>query len=221
MAISKTEFKQAFREIVSAEFSYVPTVEESIDFSFSKRFTSKMEKLIRAQKKTYWMCINTATKRVAIIFIVFFTLLTSVCTVKAIREPIVSFFTDVYNTYIRYIFEGDTVKEISREYSLKYVPSDFHLVDSTQNTSMLLSVYENEKGDVIEFTQSITDGLENTFDNENGRVFSLDVSGIDVKVLEIKNVREAIWIQDEYLLSIVTIGDIDIQILTEMIMSVE
>lgn len=221
MAISKTEFKQAFREVVAAEFAYVPTAEANIDFFFSRKFTAKMEKLIRSQKKPYWVYINTAAKRVAIICIVFLTLLTSACTVKAIREPIVSFFTDIYNTYIRYIFEGDTVEEITHEYSLKYVPSDFQLVNSTQNASMILTVYENERGDVIEFTQSITDGLENTVDNENGNVYSLDISGVEVRILEIENVREAIWIQDEYLLSIVTIGDIDIQLLTEMITSVE
>ena len=53
MAITKAEFKQAFREVVSLEFSHIPTDENSIQYTFSEKFNKRMEKLIKSQKKVY------------------------------------------------------------------------------------------------------------------------------------------------------------------------
>ena len=38
MAISKAEFKQAFREVASLEFSHIPQDEKSINYNFSDKF---------------------------------------------------------------------------------------------------------------------------------------------------------------------------------------
>ena len=70
MAMSKTDFKKAFREVVSSEFAHIPTDEDSIDFIFSEHFEKRMKKLIRSQKKMYYNFVNTVFKRVAIICVV-------------------------------------------------------------------------------------------------------------------------------------------------------
>lgn len=56
--MNKTDFKNAFREAVASEFSQIPTDEESIDFTFSKRFNKQMKKLIRSQKKSYYSFVR-------------------------------------------------------------------------------------------------------------------------------------------------------------------
>ena len=58
--MSREEFKAAFREVVSSEFAQIPTDEDSIDFTFSEKFIKRMDKLIRAQRKSYYKFINTA-----------------------------------------------------------------------------------------------------------------------------------------------------------------
>ena len=53
--MSREEFKSAFREVVSSEFAHIPTDESSIDFTFSEKFNKKMEKLIKSQRKSYYI----------------------------------------------------------------------------------------------------------------------------------------------------------------------
>ena len=38
MTISKAEFKEAFREVISSEFSHIPKNENEIDFVFIFRY---------------------------------------------------------------------------------------------------------------------------------------------------------------------------------------
>lgn len=111
MAMSKTDFKNAFREVVSSEFAHIPTDESSIDFTFSERFNKRMEKLIRSQKKVYYNFVNTAYKRVAILCVILLTMLTTACSVKAIREPIVNFIKQVYESFTHYSYDGDTTEK--------------------------------------------------------------------------------------------------------------
>ena len=41
MAMSKDDFKNAFREVISSEFAHIPSDEDSIDYTFSERFNKK------------------------------------------------------------------------------------------------------------------------------------------------------------------------------------
>ena len=220
MAITKQQFKDAFREAVSAEFAHIPTNEMDIPFAFSEKFCNRMEKLIRSQKKPYWVYVNTAAKRTALILALLFSLLASACAIKDIREPIVSFLTDIYDTYIRYIFEGETVDEITYEYTLGYVPPGYELVDRYDSKLKIAISYRNETGELIDFAQVVTDNAEATINNGLGNGYSIIVSNHTVKILEVEDVRKAFWIQDGYLLSIATTGNLDIEILQEMILSV-
>ncbi len=220
MAMTKQQFKDAFREAVSAEFAHIPTHEMDIPFAFSEKFCNRMEKLIRSQKKPYWVYVNTAAKRAALILALLFSLLASACAIKDIREPIVSFFTDIYDTYIRYIFEGETVDEITYEYTLGYVPTGYEQTDHLDSKLRIITSYQNETGELIEFAQVVTDNAQTTINNGLGNGYSIVVSDVEVKILEIEDIRKAFWIRDGYLLSIVTTGNLDMEILQEMILSV-
>lgn len=220
MAMTKQQFKDAFREAVSAEFAHIPTSEMNIPFVFSEKFSNRMEKLIRSQKKPYWVYVNTAAKRAALILALLFSLLASACAIKDIREPIVSFLTDIYDTYIRYMFEGETVDEITYEYTLGYVPPGYQQFDRFDSKIKIATAYQNENGEVIKFVQWITENWQNTLDNEQTYMYSITVSNIEVKILEIENSRKALWAQNGYLFSIVTTGNINIETLREMILSI-
>ena len=67
MAITKAEFKNAFRKVASLEFSHIPSDECGIQYTFSEKFNKRMEILIKSQNKVYWDVVSTAAKRVAII----------------------------------------------------------------------------------------------------------------------------------------------------------
>ena len=149
MAISVDEFKDALRKVVSSEFANIPEDENSIDYVFSERFNKKMEKLLKAQKKVYWKFINTAAKRVAIIFLVFIALFTTACSIKEIREPVVRFIIETYEKFNQYFFEGDTTDEISYEYKIKNIPDGFAQTEKFKSENTILTTYGNITGEVI------------------------------------------------------------------------
>ncbi len=221
MAINKNDFKNAFREVVSSEFAHIPTDENSIDFTFSECFNKRMAKLIKSQKKAYYSLINTAYKRVAIICIIILALLTTACSVKVIREPIVNFFTEVYESFTRYFFEGDTANTITKEYSLKVLPDGFKQTNKTQSDILIITEYQNEHGDIIEFTQSSTKRVEHTFDNEKANVYTEMLNNLEVKIYDSYDTKQAVWIKDEYSFNLICYGDISIEAIKHLIENME
>lgn len=221
MAMSKTDFKNAFREVVSSEFAHIPTDESSIDFTFSERFNKRMEKLIRSQKKVYYNFVNTAYKRVAILCVILLTMLTTACSVKAIREPIVNFIKQVYESFTHYSYDGDTTEKITKEYTIK-LPDDFKQTNETKNNSLISKEYINDSGDIIEFKQMTTDHSTGYFvDNENGNIETKTVNGIEIEFKERYNTKSAIWTQNGYVFAIDCYGNISDDTIRQIIKSLE
>lgn len=167
MSMSKSKFKNAFREVVSSEFAHIPCDEGSIDYTFSERFNKKMDKLIKAQRKSYYFLINTAAKRVAVIFVAFLTMFTASMSVKAIREPVINFVVEVYESFTRYFFDGDTTDNIDKVYTITDLPSGFTEFNKFENETNITTVYQNSNGNIIEFTQGISDNTTFNIDTEN------------------------------------------------------
>lgn len=221
MAITKDEFKQAFREVMSVEFSHIPTDENSIDYTFSDKFERKMQKLIKAQKKSSWKFTNTAKKRVAILIAILIALLATACSVKQIREPIVTFFTETYDSFVEYFFEGDTVDEITYEYQLTYVPKGFEQTEVDRTATSITTVYENESGDLIDFCQTTTSSTGHFIDTENGETINMDIAGTNVSIYQIDGACHVTWIHKTYFFTLTCYGEFDVGMIQQMIASVQ
>ena len=221
MSMSKTEFKNAFREVVSSEFAHIPTDENSIDFTFSARFNKRMEKLIRSQKKPYWNIINTTTKRVAVIIVAIFTVFTATFSVKALREPIINFIKQVYETFTHYSFGGDKTEKIEREYTIK-VPNGFNKTNRIENDAIILTEYTNSSDDIIEFNQMTTEYSTGYFvDNENGDIKTEMINEIEVEFKERYDTKSAIWAKDGYVFAIDCYGSVDWNTIKKIIESIK
>lgn len=221
MAITKAEFKQAFREVVSLEFSHIPTDENAIEYTFSEKFNKRMEKLIKSQKKVYWNLINTTSKRVAIIFLAIFTMFTVAFSVKAIREPILKFIKQIYETFTHYSFEGDTVDLIEQEFSIHQIPDGYEEIDKTVTDNSVVTTYKNELDHTIFFSQMTTEYHMGLFvDNENGDSYTETVNGVNVDFKEWNDVKTAIWVNNRYVFAINCTGNISFDEIKQMIISV-
>lgn len=220
MVISKTDFQNALREVVSSQFSHIPTSEDSINFEFSEKFIKRMERLIRSQKKAYWKFVNTASKRVAVLLIVLLTMITSALSVKAIREPVVIFFKEIYESFTQYLFEGDTTDEIKKVYAVTWLPDGFYQSDKIESNTAITTVYIN--GDnTIKFTQQTTNNAELFLDNENCATTSITISNFNVDIYEGENAKHAIWTKDGYFFKLTCMGDISIDSIKMMISSIK
>lgn len=221
MAISSNEFNKAFREVISTEFSHISTDESSIDFIFSKKFEQKMKKLIAKQKKTYWQFVNTAMKRVAVASMAFIIIFTMTFSVKAIREPIVDFFIEVYETFTRYLFAGDTTDTITYEYKITNLPEGFTQTTTVKDDNLIMTVYENSNGDSIELSQSTTQDAQFTLDTEIGDVDTKIIAGNHVDIYTIDNLTQAMWVEDEYFFILTYVGESDLNTMQLIIESIE
>lgn len=219
--MSKTDFKNAFREVISSEFLHIPTDENSISFTFSERFNKRMAKLIKAQRKAYYSFINTAYKRVVIICVIIFTMFTAACSVKEIREPIVNFIKQVYETFIHYSFDGDTTEIITKEYTIK-VPDGFNITNKIENDALIATEYTNSSGDSIDFTQMTTAHSTGYFvDNENGTITTEYVNDIEVEFFRAYDMKQVIWTKDGYVFDITCYGNVTFDTIKQLINSVE
>lgn len=222
MPISKAEFKSAFREVVSLEFSHIPQDENSINYIFSERFNKRMQKLIKSQKKLYWSFVNTAAKRAAIIFVAIITIFTAAFGVKAIREPILKFIKQIYETFTYYSFEGDTTEIITKEYAITQLPEGFEQTDKTQSDISIVTIYQNSNGDTIEFVQTITKKHSGYFvDNANGISYTETLDDVEVEFREAFDTKYAIWVKDGYSFEVTSYGSINIDTVRKLILSIK
>ena len=220
LSMSREEFKAAFREVVSSEFAQIPTDEDSIDFTFSEKFIKRMDKLIRAQRKSYYKFINTAAKRAAVIFAAIITLFTASLSVKAIREPVVRFIRQVYETFIHYTFEGEIQPKIKKEFFIKTLPDGFIQHDKIESDLAITTIYVNDNN-TIKFTQQSTNNANHFFDNESGTLTKVTISGINVDIYESENIKHAVWTDEGYFFKLTCIGEINIDSVTMMIESIQ
>ena len=220
MSMSREEFKAAFREVVSSEFAHIPTDESSIDFTFSEKFIKRMDKLIQAQRKSYYKFINTAAKRAAVIFAAIITLFTASLSVKAIREPVVKFIKQVYETFIHYTFEGEIQPKIKKEFFIKTLPDGFIQHDKIESDLAITTIYVNDNN-TIKFTQQSTNNANHFFDNESGTLTKVTISGINVDIYESENIKHAVWTDEGYFFKLTCIGEINIDSVTMMIESIQ
>ena len=194
MSMSREEFKAAFREVVSSEFAHIPTDESSIDFTFSEKFNKKMEKLIKSQRKPYWNFISTVSRRAAAIIVAIITLVTAAFSVKAIREPIIKFIKQVYESFTHYSFDGDTVEIITKEYTITQMLDGYEQFDKLTSENTIATTYKNKLGDTIIFTQMTTEYSIGYFvDNESGEQYTETVDDIEIEFKEWYDTKTAIW----------------------------
>lgn len=221
MAISKEEFKNALREAISSEFSHIPNSESEICYSFSNLFEKRMNKLIKKQKNMWWNLSNTISKRVAIALISTVLLFTTACGFENIREPIVSFIREVHDKFIQYFFDGDTCKEISYEYQIKLLPEGFEKMNTICIDNSIVTTYENQKGNIIDFTQSTTQIATHSFDNEHGKITTVTVDDIRIDFYIHEELITALWLEDAYYFKLTYYGNTSQEILLEIIKSIQ
>lgn len=137
----------------------LPTDEELKDITFSETFEKKMQKLISAQKKSYFYLINTVGKRVAIIVLAIMISLTATTFgVKAIRETVIEFIIETYEKFTNIIVQNqdpNTQVELIKT-APQYVPESY-VVESELDSGMIYKITYNNQEDIpINYNQKIS-----------------------------------------------------------------
>jgi len=155
---------------------WIDLVEEKADntMEFSEKFESRMQKLIDHHKKPYRFVNTTFKKSIARILIILISFSTVVFSVKALREPVISFIVEVYEKYSTLIFsekddQSTNDNPTSQVLEPTYLPQGFTLSTKTDMESAYKREYINTVGSMILYEQT---------EVENG-VMNVDTEGID------------------------------------------
>lgn len=220
MAMTKVELMNAFREAATYEFRDIPRDDTQIPHKFSAEFEYKIEKLIQKEKSFFWHFVNTASKRVALIVLVFVMLLTTACSVKAIREPIVRFLTEVYETFTEYFFEGEKTSVITEKYYISAIPNGFVEESAYETDTTINIVYRSAENNMIHYTQAVTDETTIYLDTEKADSKTITISEHEVHLYAQEGVLYAMWTSSGYYFEIICYGDFSEDDIVGLIQSV-
>lgn len=198
MSMTKAELKKAFREAASYEFRDIPCSDSQIQHTFSPEFEQRITKLIQKEKSFFWHFVNTASKRAAAIILVLVMLFTTACSVKAIREPLVRFLSEVYETFTVYFFDGEKTTAITEKYQISEIPNGFTEKSVFETDTVTTVVYKNAQGAEIHFAQAVTEETTIYLDTEKADSKTITVAEYEVNLYSQDGVFFAMWSHDAY-----------------------
>ena len=182
----------------------LPTDEELKDITFSKTFENKMQKLIRAQKKSYFYLINTAGKRVAVIILAIMISLTATTFgVKAIRESVIEFITKTFEKFTEVTIESGK-PESDMEIELvktapQYIPEGYALETGLDFGGIYRIIYNNNGNAIIDYIQQINIGTIYNADTEDVEYEKININSFE-GIKYVKNgINKVVFADDTYL----------------------
>lgn len=218
---AENNFNKALRETVSGEFSNIPLCEGEIRHTFSNGFLRKMDKLKKAEKNRFWRMTSTAPKRAAVIMASLLLITLIAYSRPLVRAAVVNFIKETYDNCIRLLMKEEGVNKISDRYDLMELPNGFTEISRTENDARCITSFQNENGDQIILTQSITEDYTIFLDNENGNLSEINLSGMNVSIYESDDCMVAVWLQDQYAFHLTVYGDYDIDFMIKLIGAVQ
>ena len=200
-------FLQALEAVYDERFNeQMSSLNDSEQHAFSKKHEKKMAKLIKRQRKPYFNLICTAGRRAACIIVAIVIFSASALSVKAVREAVFKFITNIFSDHNVVEIENDPdiscPETIQEEYYISDLPEGFvqSQVDKTDNT--LSIVYSCGERHII-FEQHTLSGFKLNIDNEHN-IFEeyTDPDGTVYKIATRKDITVIIWSIEDYVFSV-------------------
>lgn len=181
--IAENNFNRALREAVSSELSDAILHEAKNPHTFSDDFLRKMDKLTKAEQSRFWRMTSTVPKRIAVIMASLLIITLTACSIPSVRAAVVGFIKETYDNCIRLFTGGVGSNNISDQYGITELPDGFAEIGRKESDARCIVCYQNEKGDQIVLTQSITEDHSIFLDNENGELSEITLSDMNISVL--------------------------------------
>ena len=188
--------EEALRKSFSEYHRQFPDSEGEV--LFGQDYDDYMNGLIRRSKHS---SLRTGQRYAASIAAVVLIALICTMTVSAVRVPVVSFMTNIFENYTEMFFHKDDVanasETIETAYTLGFVPEGYELTSRSGSVYSLSSVWLNKSSGVIEFRQSTLIG-KITVDNEKTDNFYYEIDGLQIIYNEKNGENVYFWNTDEY-----------------------
>ncbi len=190
--------KELLEKYLDAQFSFLPPENEA-HYEFSDNFNKKMEKLIKQVKHPYLIYINTTAKKVAVAVACIVLILTSLLSVTAVREKIVDFFYEIFDTHTSVEVEfQDSKTQIDKYYTLSYLPNDYKLAYEYRDDIISDTVWMITDNKTISLFQEISFRNKVTLNSEDVNVEERTVNNTPCLFMNQENNCIYFWEFDGY-----------------------
>ena len=216
--------RAAFDLYVRRQDALLPTEEELSSVTLSPEFHARMAKLLARRKRGYYHMFGTWGRRVASILIALLVATTTVTvSVKALREKVIEFFTEVFDTHTVVTFvddKQDVPVEIAFEpHKPSYIPNGY-VVETEEylNTSYRVT-YITGNGNRIVYRQRWKDHKTIIADTEGVQISDISFGSYRGVMYSNKGVTTIAFADEEYVYTIS--GSLDIEELVNMGKSIQ
>lgn len=168
--------------------------------TFSKKFERRMQRLIRREQSFYFPLVRTPLRRVITILVTALVALTVMAmSVSAIRNAVIGFISDVFDTHTEVWVDSDeqapeTLEEL---YEITEIPEGFQLAYADVTDNMNESIYVNGKN-YFYFRQYTKWSYIVNQDTENDDMQQITVNGCKGFLIDYKNGYCLTWDEGEY-----------------------
>ncbi len=154
--MTKSEFKNAFRDAVSDEYAQETAPYEAVCVPFSREFLQKMDRLIEQDRNPFWHLSNTVPKRILLVLTFLVILLCAAETVPAVRAYTNDFLRTVFSDHIQLNWEPGNDAEITGWFMITELPDNY--LESCRHESAFTShvEYTDPVGNILSLDQSMS-----------------------------------------------------------------
>ncbi len=189
-------FEKAIQTLYSIQTAESLRLEEQtkvIEISFSEKFEKQMKKLIHRREKPYYVLINTAAKRVAMIILVaVITFVSTTIGIAKIYQPFADFIMEIFEDHTLFkqkpydsALSADPLAEW-KEYKLPITPDGFIVETYVSQPFYSEKKYVNSDGEYVVIIQSLLANSQSGFDTEGTEGEFIKVGNIDAFTFENK-----------------------------------
>lgn len=152
------KLREAFDIYCQRRCAEFPTPQEVAHITFSPEFEERMYRVIRRQKYGYYVLFGNVKRQVASVLLMLLAGLTvTTFSVRALREPVVRFITEVFETFTSVLFVDDEPGAYTEEMKTvvpAYIPEGYVVESETKMDATYRVVYGNvDTGVEIMYTQ--------------------------------------------------------------------
>ena len=191
--------EEALRGCCSTYCDQYPRYEGEINLGDD--YENYMDNLIKRSKNPFQRYFNTVGRRVAGIAAVMLIAFSCSMTVKAVREPVVEFFANIYEKFVEIIFGEDDIAKapdtIETVYTLGFIPDGYEMDRFFIDRDMTNMTWKNENGDRLVLSQGILKGSF-TMDTEEANYQIIEWNGRKIACAEKYGTKYFFWNSDEY-----------------------
>ena len=190
---------------VREQDALLPREEELSSVTLSPAFHEKMQHLLTLRKRGYYVLFGTIARRVASILIaVLLAFTTATVSVKALRERVVAFFTEVFDTHTAVTFVDETpdveaaVEETFTPLTPTYIPEGYVVEREMSLQSVYRVVYINAEGSRINYLQNYKESGDVRIDTEGTQYEEIKINEYIGVTYCNKNVLTILFSDNEY-----------------------